>query len=565
MTTRTHSRRRSASSVMAALLLVALAACSAAPPGSAPAPPANPGSGPEGTVRSGAPNTENLNPETTPVDGGSLVFAVTGETDGWNPHRDKWAQWSSFVGSSFLEPLAMIDENADAQPWLATGWTSNATYDEWTVTIRGGVSFSNGEPLDAEAVKLNIDDTTKAPLMGLVLGPLVKEVQVLGPLTVKVIVNGSWAAFPTSFLGSQAAIMMAPAMLRSADAGSAHPIGTGPFVFQEWTRDASLKTTKNPRYWRPGEPHLANLEFRVITDPTSLQHALEARDVDVVFTPSADNYAALRATHQVVKNWTSEPMMVVTNTLEKVEDAVNPLHDRHARRALALATDRATIAATIGDGVLPASSIFSPEGPWGQPDDQNGYPAFDLDAAKAEVEAYKQASGASSLSISLLATADSLTSRVAQLLQAQWLAAGIELRLESLEITVFLTRIVSGDYQTAILPLFNAPEPDLNYPFLSSSTAKGPGSISINMSQFSTPGTDAALATGRSNPDRAARKAAYTDLVRELNESTVFIWLYWTPYSIIAGPQVQGLQAAARVPFAHTHPKHWFGELWVRT
>ena len=58
-----------------------------------------------------------------------MVVAVGGETNGWNPHRDEWAQGGSLVGSSVLEPLATTGHDLSAQPWLATSWTPNATFE----------------------------------------------------------------------------------------------------------------------------------------------------------------------------------------------------------------------------------------------------------------------------------------------------------------------------------------------------------------------------------------------------------------------------------------------------
>jgi ABC-type transport system substrate-binding protein len=74
-----------------------------------------------------------------PVDGGALVAAVSAETDGWNPHRNQWANWGAFVGSSFLEPLAKRGEDGTAQPWLAESFTPNAAFDEWTLELSEGV------------------------------------------------------------------------------------------------------------------------------------------------------------------------------------------------------------------------------------------------------------------------------------------------------------------------------------------------------------------------------------------------------------------------------------------
>ena len=63
--------------------------------------------------------------------------------------------------------------------------------------------------------------------------------------------------------------------------------------------------------------------------------------------------------------------------------------------------------------------------------------------------------------------------------------------------------------------------------------------------------------------DIPARKASYNELVKLLNAQALNIWLYWTPYSLIAGNNVHGLKAVAALPFANFQPKNWFGQLWL--
>src|SRR5262245_13711703 len=91
------------------------------------------------------------------TDGGSLIVGVAEETSGWNPTIDRWAQAGALVGSSVLEPLAMLDADGVAQPFLATEWEPSENYDAWTITLREGVTFHNGEAFDADAVKQNMD------------------------------------------------------------------------------------------------------------------------------------------------------------------------------------------------------------------------------------------------------------------------------------------------------------------------------------------------------------------------------------------------------------------------
>ena len=119
-------------------------------------------------------------------------------------------------------------------------------------------------------------------LSGTAIKRLVKAVTVIDPTTVQVDLTQPWATFPSTFMISQGALMMAPAMLSSPDRGAAHPIGTGPYTFASWSKDTSFRTTRNPSYWQAGKPHLDELNFVPISDPSSLASSLQAGDVDMM-------------------------------------------------------------------------------------------------------------------------------------------------------------------------------------------------------------------------------------------------------------------------------------------
>ncbi|MGZ4707015.1 MAG: ABC transporter substrate-binding protein, partial [Acidimicrobiales bacterium] len=142
----------------------------------------------------GGSTSDTIGDEGTPVDGGSLIMALPSAATGWNPHDSQWAQPASFVGSSVLEPLATIDADLDAVPWLATSWTPNATYDQWTIALRPDVTFQNGEPFDAAAVALNINDATTAALSSQAVKGLITSASVVDQHTVRVDMSQPWAA-----------------------------------------------------------------------------------------------------------------------------------------------------------------------------------------------------------------------------------------------------------------------------------------------------------------------------------------------------------------------------------
>ena len=512
----------------------------------------------------GGSTSGTIGDEGTPVDGGSLIMALPSAATGWNPHDSQWAQPASFVGSSVLEPLATINGDLDAVPWLATSWTPNATFDQWTIKLRDKVTFQNGEAFDAKAVALNINDATTAALSSQAVKGLITGATAVDDLTVQVTMSQAWAAFPSSFLNGQSAMMMAPAMLTSPDRGNQHPIGTGPFTFASWDASSIFKTVKNPSYWQAGLPHLNQLEFHVLADSSSQSNALQTGDVNMVFTGSAEEANSLQSSYTVLKDWGSEPGMVITQTLPEVNGTANPLANPNARLALAYATDRQALATAVGEGVQTPSSPFPPSSKWGLPEDQNGYVSFDLDKAKQAVAQYKTDTGESSLKFTLSATADIDTQKVAQLAQGQWKEAGIDASIEQLEPTAFISKVVQGNYEAAFFNIYSSPDPDQNYYFWSQSTANPVGQISINFTHFTNPQMQASLQTGRQSADFATRKKAYDDVVvNQINANHVNIWTYSTPYSLIASPKVHGLQEASQVPFGNFQPKTWLGALWL--
>ncbi|MGI9576895.1 MAG: ABC transporter substrate-binding protein, partial [Microthrixaceae bacterium] len=88
-----------------------------------------------------------------PVYGGKLVYALSTETDGWDPGAGQWAPWSLKVAKSIFDTLTIFDEEGNLHPHLAESFTPNDDWTEWAVALRPDVTFHNGEALNAEALK----------------------------------------------------------------------------------------------------------------------------------------------------------------------------------------------------------------------------------------------------------------------------------------------------------------------------------------------------------------------------------------------------------------------------
>ncbi len=482
-----------------------------------------------GSSRSDAGGTTSatIGDEGTPVDGGAVVWAVPAETQGWNPHDSKWAQSGALVGSSVLEPLATIDADLNAQPWLATAFVPNATYDSWTLTLRPDVTFQDGERFDADSVKLNIDDASTAGLSGAAVRGLFKQVTVVDDLTVKVDLTQPWAAFPSSFLNGQSALQMAPAMLAAPDRGQAHPDRHGSLHVLVVGARLHVQDGQEPApTGRRACPTWTRSRSGSSPTATSRTAALQSGDVNLMLTTNARDANALSSDYTVVKNWTTEPGMAMTNTNPVVKGQPNPLANLHARKALAYATDRQALAVAAGDGVQSGDARRSrPTARGVCPEDQNGYVSFDLDQAKAEVARLRgRHRGGLAVHHPERQRRTPTSVRLLQLLQGQWGEAGIKVTIETEEAATFITDVVGGAYQVAMFSIYSSPDPDQNHYFWSAATAPGAGGVNINFTQYTTPQMEADLKTGRENPDHAARKAAYDDLVHQINAAAVNIW-----------------------------------------
>ena len=154
----------------------------------------------------------------------------------------------------------MPTADGKAAPYLAESITPNDDFTEWTVTARAGVTFHDGTPFDGAAIVENITRAKTGALTGNLFRPIDSvAVDPADPMSVVISMNTSWAEFPFALMG-QASYMASPAWLLASDADEAlrrsQPVGTGPFMYEDYKPNEYFKMTKNPNYWNPPYPYL---------------------------------------------------------------------------------------------------------------------------------------------------------------------------------------------------------------------------------------------------------------------------------------------------------------------
>jgi len=468
-----------------------------------------------------------------PTAGGTIVYGLEAESDGFDPTVNRWAISGIMVANAVFDPLAALDADAAPQPYLAESLEPSDDYTEWTITLRPDVTFHNGDPLTAEAVKRTLDGHKASILTASALAPYVETV-VEDDLTAVVKLNQPWVAFPSA-LTSQIGFIPAPAML-DADTGSRNPIGTGPFAFESWTPDSAFKTTANKDYWRDGLPYLDGVEFRPFKEAQSRANALKGKTINMMHTSNAETIVdfrnlARRGDVQIVEDrGESEESFVMLNV------ASPPLDDVRVRQAIAFATDTATYNAVSNKNVPEiARGPFNPRSPWYL--DDTGYPEFDLERATALIDEVTAEKG--TVSFSLGTTPSPENQQSVALLQQMWRDAGMDVTITTTDQSQFIGDALAGNYQANLWRQFGASDPDVDQIWWTSDSTEG--ALNLNFARNTNPLIDEALQKGRRNADPAVRIEAYHDFQRLLAEDLPYIWLSHTLWAVVAANDVRGI------------------------
>ena len=536
-------RHRAGAFLAAAAVIGGAAACSGSTTSGSAAgtvPPAN----------QAAPKTE-----VPAVDGGTLKVGLSAELDGMNPVTSRWSIDGNMVASTVFDPLMTFDENRNLVPKLAESMKSNDTGTEWTIKLRPNVKFHDGSPLNAQAVKKNIDARKAQPLTGGALAPI-ESVTTTDDLTTVVKMSTPWFGYDYT-VAAQGGYMAAPGQIDSGDLAIKKAVGTGPFMMEgEFTPGKPIVVKKNPQYWGD-KAHLDGITFTAIVDEQGRINALKAHDVDLILTQNAEGIRTFRETPGIkqVEDVAGEEAYAMLGM------TTPPFDNIHARKAVAYATNPAELVETIGDGVLkPANGPFIEGERFYNPD--SGYVAYDPEKAKQEIELYKQDTGKPDLEFAI--RSDVGEKHVAEPLQGQLAAVGIKATVDVQEQVTFLTTMFLGQFQMAMFRNFAYVNPDSNYIFWHSSQAKGVGVGSINFGQLKSPDLDKALDEARGNKDDASRAEQYKKLTPVLNATVPYVWLYHNDWALAGDEKVGGLSVPGKLGFASQDAKPWWNQLFLQ-
>ena len=500
----------------------------------------------------------------TPKPGGTVTFGVDAEEKGFSPTLGTFDEVGIMYARTVFDTLMILDANGVPQPNLAESVTPNSDATVWTITMRPNITFHNGAPCDAAAVVANFEAHIASLLTGPALTPL-QSVVATSPSVVTITMKTPWVPFNYYLcggIGSQFAFIAEPNWLNTKN--QTNPIGTGPFVFQEWVVNSHFTATRNAKYWRQGLPYLDSITYKPIPDPQQLYASLQSGAVDMIHTTNA-------ATIQQMRDDTSLAYIDDTKTLAGEPDmglmllnlSKPPFNNPKLRQAMAYATSSAEYVKVIDGGVTETTNgAFTSSSPYYLAD--NGYPAYNLSMAKQLISEVKAAGGSTTMTLGH--TPDPKGSQIGEYLQQQLQTAGMTVTLVPTLQDSIINVALQGNFEALTWRQFGAVNPDLNYIFWTPTNASTP-LFAINMARNTDPAMQTALLQGRQSTDSATRTQAYQQVNRLLSQDIPYVWYSRVVWAVGAQPKVQNFNnpttPSGAKAFGMIGGAVWPQQIWV--
>jgi ABC-type transport system substrate-binding protein len=466
---------------------------------------------------------------TTPAGAGGTVNWEWELPTSWDPVTSS-AGWDMHALGLVYAAITTLDPSGDVGPGLARSWAYAADGKSVTFQLRPGLTFTDGTPLDAAAVKANIERGQKQANSTIASElSVIKSVVVNGPVSFTLNLTAVDYQVPDLLAGKDGMIV-SPAAFSHVTTIPTQPVGAGPFKLTSYVPDSHVNLVRNPGYWDAGEIHLANFSVQAISQPEQILSALQSGQVNVAYI-AGNQVASAKAAGFKIAVIPSE----VVNELD-IQTTTAPFTNPKVVQAINYAIDRQAILRVQAAGYGDVSYQPFPKGFVGYSAKlANLYP-YSPSLAR---QLLAQAGYASGLKITLTST--SATDALAEQIQGQLAQAGITVTIKDIPAdtsTQFL-------YLKKTIPLAIDGTAGRNSPVEMLDVLYSQQGL-MNVTGLATtvpPAVSAALAKALTVPlDSPQYPAALQGAVETaVTQEPIHIWLYTNPRIFAYNPAVTGI------------------------
>jgi peptide/nickel transport system substrate-binding protein len=412
----------------------------------------------------------------------------------------------TFVGrivfAALCDKLFDIDEKLNIVPQLATSYEWSADHKALTLKLRKGVTFHDGEKLDASAVKYSIErhKTMAGSNRRGELAP-VASVDVIDESTVRINLSAPFAPLLAQ-LADRAGMIVSPKAAQAAgDKFGTAPVCSGPFKFVERVAQDRIVVERYPNYWNKDEIHLDKIIYTPIVDATVRLANLKSGQLDFIERLGTSDVAGLKTDARFkIARITEIGYQGITINVGKSDIAQKTAigKDPRVREAFELALDREGIVQVAMDGEADVGNQWvAPSNPWYA----KNVPVPKRDVARAK--ALLAEAGVPNPTVTLMTPTTSDTQKLAQVVQAMVKEAGFDVKIQSTEFATSLDMADKGQFEAYVLAWSGRADPDGN--IFSFAACKQP----LNYAGTCKPELDELLTKARTTLDPAERKKVY--------------------------------------------------------
>lgn len=483
--------------------------------------------------------------------GGTLVYGRGADSVGLDPINVTDGE-SIRVTHNVFETLLEYDQNLELQPKLATEYSSSEDGLTWTFKLREGVKFHDGTDFNAEAVVFNFDrwmdpenpyhqgDFAYYPfLYGGFKGDenhLIEHVKATGDHELEIKLKRKTAPFLSYLAISMFGIASPAAIEKYGEKLNENPVGTGPFMFEEWSRNNTITLAKNPEYWMEGKPYLDKVIFQVIPENAARLNALQTGEIDVLDGMNATDTTIVEDTAglELLKRPSFNIGYMALNTEKEPFD--NPL----VRQALNMAIDKDKIVDAFYNGLAETATSPLPPSLWGYDDSLEKYD-YNVEEAK---KLLKEAGFENGFKTKLHTMSNPRPylpepMKIAEAIQSDLAKVGIEAEIVSMEWATYLDDTKAGAHEMALYGWTGVmADPDnFLYPNLSKTNTEKPAQ---NIAFYKSDEFTALITEARETLDQDKRIELYKQAQQLFQKDAPWVMLAYTTPPLAQADFVEG-------------------------
>jgi peptide/nickel transport system substrate-binding protein len=466
-----------------------------------------------------------------PKKGGTLRISAPANPSSLDPATGGAGSDHAFLFTMYDTLVEWEFETLKPKPGLAESWKFTDP-NTLVLNIRAGVTFHDGTPLDAEAVKFNLDRNKSDPKSNIKADLLsVASVEVTGPQQVTLKLNTPDTALP-GILSDRAGMMVSPTALKAADGGvvTRKPVGAGAYSFVSWADGEKIVVKRNEKYWKPNRPYPDGIEFSIIPELTTGARSVTAGQNDLIYQ--------LPPRQKVIIERASSVKVVHGPTLYVFQIFLNwarpPFDNLKVRQALNFAIDRESFVKAALAGLAEPAYMNLPKAHWAY--DAEVAKLYPYDPAKAR-KLLAEAGLKEGTQIEIGGYSDQDSVQREEILIEQFRKAGMNVRFVNAPIAEASAAFFGPEKKgSGLLAAWTGrPDPSLTYSLMFNKDAYYNGGRAPVP-----PELEAAIKESRASEDLDVRRKAFATVQRLVMENAFVVPLAFQFELVAMNKKVQG-------------------------